>query len=214
MPAWLLPLALTAASAASTIFTNKKNQENAEAQMDFQERMSSTAAQRSAKDYAAAGLNPALAYDRTASSPGGVSATVGDVGNNAINAYWSARANEKALLQADAQRNMTDAQANMYDQQARQASSQVKINQELGARAMNENAILNETKESQIKGIRAANALTEYELPGAKAEADFNQMLGKFGPGMNSAKTAAEIIKMLIPSRRSGGGITINNPRR
>lgn len=55
---------------------NTMNKESAKTQMDFQERLSSTAHQRETKDLIAAGLNPVLSANNGASSPNGAYAQV------------------------------------------------------------------------------------------------------------------------------------------
>lgn len=88
MPGWLLPAAV---SAVSGVLQNRSAKREAERNRDFQERMSSSAAQRSVVDYARAGLNPALAYERPSSSPGGSVASVEDVGAKVVSSAMAAR---------------------------------------------------------------------------------------------------------------------------
>lgn len=71
---------------------NDMNQKLAREQMAFQERMSSTAYQRSMDDMSKAGLNPILAYGQGgASSPGGAMATMKDAVTPALSSAIDAK---------------------------------------------------------------------------------------------------------------------------
>lgn len=100
-PDWLGPAVAVGAPAVAAYMgqreTNQKNLQIAREQMEFQERMSSTAYQRSMADMKEAGLNPMLAYQQGgASSPGGASATMSSAVGEAVSTAQGAR-----RLQAD-----------------------------------------------------------------------------------------------------------------
>lgn len=87
---------------------NAANSANAQKQMDFQERMSNTAYQRSMADMKAAGLNPMLAAKNGgASTPTGASpdikavpSAIGSIANTALAAYTGITNSQKAIADA------------------------------------------------------------------------------------------------------------------
>lgn len=183
--------------------TNKANLRIAREQMDFQERMSSTAAQRSVEDYRKAGLNPALAYDRTASSPGGASAVMGNVAAAGVSTAMAARQQRQAMdiarQQNEADLGLKRSQMALMHNQSEKASRETKLleKQVLAAEQAIEFAKINQPYDSRIKLAEAM--LAELQLPGARNTAAFEEMMGKAGKGVATARTAAEIIKLLNP---------------
>lgn len=91
--------------------TNTANAQQAQKQMDFQERMSNTSYQRAVEDMRKAGLNPALAYQQGgAATPSGASTVLGNpiaAGTNSAGAAATTFANVQATM-AQAQRTQAE----------------------------------------------------------------------------------------------------------
>lgn len=158
--------------------TNKTNREIAREQMAFQERMSSTAYQRSMADMKKAGLNPMLAYEQGGSStPPGAGAVMQNalagaskgLSTSALQAYSLKKDLELADAQVKTQsslRELQDTQKNREIATARQINAQAdiaeanKIPAQLSAEMYKENPWL-------IK----AEKIAEYLLPAMRTGA-------------------------------------------
>lgn len=120
MPPWLASVATGVLSAGGQAWGDASSARSSRDNRRFQERMSSTAAQRAVKDYEAAGLNPALAYDRPASSPGGAQTTFGNALEKGVNSAMSAK-------QVQAQLALTNATTDKMQAEAVKARSEAAI---------------------------------------------------------------------------------------
>lgn len=111
---------LGVASTAKSLFSDpqKQAQQNAQQQMDFQERMSNTAYQRAMSDMKAAGLNPILAGRLGgASTPGGAMAPV------LAPAMMSAQA---SMMQANTAQQLSESQIDINEETVEKIGAEIK----------------------------------------------------------------------------------------
>ena len=151
--------------------TNAANAQQAQEQMDFQERMSGTSYQRAVKDLQAAGLNPVLAYSAGgASTPSGAQATM----QNSLGAGVSSAQTQARLtadidnIKADTAAKKTAADLNI-DKSWTERASQDLLTQQVEAQHI-ANELSKGVNPSKIKEATASSAAAVARLPIAKSE--------------------------------------------
>lgn len=165
--------------------TNRDNTRMSREQMRFQERMSSTAAQRAVRDYQMAGLNPALAYDKGASSPSGSSSVMGNVIGEGVASAQEARRLSSELKLQSAQTSLVG-----HQDQAAQVAARIATNTEEEA---TKTARFNLQKERELKQLEVT--LRKAMVPGAEADAQFAKRLGEGGPLLRSIVPFLRLLK-------------------
>lgn len=151
-------------SSAGQIHANRTNKGIAREQMQFQDRMSSTAYQRATQDMRKAGLNPMLAYQQGgASTPAGATAHMENALSPAVSSALEVR------------RQNADIKA---------IKSQVELNRELQNQAKQKarfNSASAKQADAQSKFVKTQNQIATYDSVSSKNASQMQKDLGKYG---------------------------------
>lgn len=222
------------AGGAATVYgqqqANAANAEQAQKQMDFQERMSNTQWQRGVKDMQAAGLNPMLAYSQGgASSPSGAQATMqnelsGGVSSalQGVTALQQLEATQAGIEQTRAMVEQThEATAQIRRQggltNAQTESVQADVLQRLpadlrekAARTLGiqlDNQFLSKTMDPRVGRERYSTEILGYRRGAAyndwKHQSKYEDYRVNVAPFVNDARGAADILTDFFPPART-----------
>lgn len=193
------------ASVGGTLLGNKSNRRQADRQMAFQERMSSTAAQRSVADFRAAGLNPALAYGTTASSPMGAKAEMDEPMSRGISTGVNVAQARAQLANVEATTEKTHADTELVKVEiAKQTTADEggtplwKMTRDQSMRDLVQRAGLQPHEMRSVSAAadaaEATALLRKYDVPKAAAEAYLYKRFGAVIPALGMLGSTAKVV--------------------